>query len=101
MIALRLSALRMSSVPGEPKNRIQGHVTDVTYRGDRVVATARTPVGDLRVEDLTARMGAFSPHQEVWVCWSPDAGTVVQDDRAVQHSLRERDEKHASISDPD
>jgi len=81
MVALRPSALRIGDRPIDLPNCIEGEITDLTYRGDRVVATARTRLGLLRVEELTTRLAGFAPQQRVWIGWTPDAGTIVVDDR--------------------
>jgi putative spermidine/putrescine transport system ATP-binding protein len=82
MVALRLSAMEISDRPGEVWNRVAGEITDVTYRGDRVVATIRTPAGLLRVENLSGRIGSLILGQKVWLSWPPEAGVIVGDDRA-------------------
>jgi putative spermidine/putrescine transport system ATP-binding protein len=81
MVALRLSAIEISNRPTEVLNHVAGEITEVTYRGDRIVATVRTPVGPLKVENLSSRLGSLLINQKVWLSWPPDAGVVVSDDR--------------------
>jgi ABC-type Fe3+/spermidine/putrescine transport system ATPase subunit len=82
LVALRLTAIRLFGRPEDACNRIEGKVTDVTYRGDRIVVTIKTIIGLLRVEDLSSRLGFVGLDQQVPLSWTPEAGVIVADDRA-------------------
>ena len=67
--------------PAENPNRVAGRIVDMTYRGGVTILSVRTALGDLRAEQRSENFQDLLPHEPTWMCWAPDAATVVADDR--------------------
>ena len=82
LTALRPNKIKLSrEEPAENPNRVAGRIVDMTYRGGVTILSVRTALGDLRAEQRSENFQDLLPHEPTWMCWAPDAATVVADDR--------------------
>jgi spermidine/putrescine ABC transporter ATP-binding subunit len=79
LVALRFSAIELTDQKNPGTNSIEGTITDATYRGDRIIITAQTAIGLLRVETLSSRVGTATD-RKIFLIWTPSAGVIVADD---------------------
>ncbi|SOE94544.1 putative spermidine/putrescine transport system ATP-binding protein/spermidine/putrescine transport system ATP-binding protein [Burkholderia sp. D7] len=83
LLSLRPSKISLTSVcPPAGGNLTSGMLAGWSYRGTEVHYEVNTPLGRLSVNAPTWQSD-FAPvsGQMVWLSWSPDAATIVKDDR--------------------
>ena len=83
LLSLRPSKISLTSAcPAAGGNLTSGMLAGWSYRGTEVHYEVNTPLGRLSVNAPTWQSD-FAPvsGQKVWLSWSPDAATIVKDDR--------------------
>ncbi|QCI66338.1 ABC transporter ATP-binding protein [Phreatobacter stygius] len=83
-VSLRPEKLTVGLGDAEGPNRIRGTIADYTYHGNSTQLVVATPLGALRVEEQTWRIGfPLANGLAVSLSWAEDAPVIVAPDQAA------------------